>query len=271
MWIPADRWDACRVLAVSSANTDMACAVGFDMSEKLDLTAGVVALRVEDDRDAPADTVELLDNIDGQEVKKSLNLNFSVELIPFFWLPEETLRERVTKERVPFDAWARNGDLRVTPGPVIDHDLIYEQFTTDIGKRYKPQQVGYDAHNATQFAVALRDKGKYTVVDVPQGRALSESFKLFEALVRLKRIRHAGNAVLSWCVSNAEPKHDRYENLWCEKSSPMKRIDGVIAAVIALSRLVTLSARQRVRRRAPSIWTPEGFRPIVSEGEGAHV
>jgi phage terminase large subunit-like protein len=245
VWIPPDFWDACRVPAVSDQNVGQACALGFDMSEKLDLTSGVVALRV-DDEHGTGDTVELVEMIGDQAVKKTLNLNFCVELIPFFWLPEDTLRERVTKERIPFDVWARMPSklapyLRSTPGPVIDHDLIYEQVMNEIVPAYSPQRIGYDPHNATQFAVALRDKGRQTIVEVKQGRALSESFKLFEALVRLKRIRHAGNPVLGWCVANAEPKRDRYENLFIEKPSQTKRIDGLIAAVIALSQLTLLT------------------------------
>ena len=268
VWIPTDKWDACRVATVASANTGRACAVGFDMSEKLDLTACVVALRVEDNR--AADEVELTDMVGDQEVTKTLNINFCVELIPFFWLPEDTLRERVRNEQIPFDVWQKVGDLRVTPGPVIDHDLIYEQVMTEIVPAYRPQRIGYDPHNATQFAVALRDKGKQLIAEVKQGRALSETFKLFEALVRLRRIRHAGKPVLSWCVSNASPKRDRYENLWLEKPSQTKRIDGVIAAVIALSQLVLLPARPRLRGR-PKVWTPDGFTPVITEpaGDGA--
>ena len=144
---------------------------------------------------------------------------------------------------------------------MIDHDLIYEQVMHEIVPAYRPQRIGYDPHNATQFAVALRDKGKQLIAEVHQGRALSETFKLFEALVRLRRIRHAGKPVLSWCVSNASPKCDRYENLWLEKPSQTKRIDGVIAAVIALSQLMLLPARPRKRGRA-KLWTPDGFKPV---------
>ena len=260
VWIPPDAWDACRVDHVAASNAGRACAVGFDMSEKLDLTAGVVALRVADDR--AADDVELTDNVNGTEVKRTLSINFHVELTPLFWLPEDTLRERVRNERIPFDVWQQVGHLRVTPGPVIDHDQIFEEYMTEIASVYRPQRVGYDAHNATQFAVSLRDRGKQTIAEVRQGRALSESFKLFEALVRLRRIRHAGNPALGWCVSNAEPRRDRYENLWLEKPSVTKRIDGVIAAVMALSQWVVLPATPR-RRGVPTLWTPDGFVPLV--------
>jgi len=234
------------------------------MSEKLDLTACAIALRVEDRAETPSDIVELDEVDNGQTITKSLNINFCVDLRVYFWLPAETLAERVRNEHIPFDTWARDGWLRVTPGPVIDYDLIYEQFCTDLAPPYRPDRIGYDKHNATQFALQLRDKARFMVVDVPQGRALSESFKLFEALVRLKRIRHDGNPVMAWCVSNAGPKRDRHENVWLEKPSATKRIDGVIAAVIALSQLVLIPAQKKTRGRA-LLFTPEGFKPVLPE------
>ncbi len=272
VWIAADAWQACRRETVSERNDDQACAVGFDMAEKIDLTAGVVALRVDDDDDTPEATVDLVDVVDGQEIRKTLNLNFSVELIPFFWIPADTATTRISNDRVPYDVWRHdrpglNGPwVRVTPGPVIDSDLIYEEFKTDIGKRYRPQRVGYDPHNARQFALQLRDKGKFLIAEVQQGRALSESFKLFEALVLLKRIRHNGNPLMAYCVGNAEPKRDRYQNLWIEKPSQRKPIDGLIAAVIALHELVLLPAR-RASKKGAKRWTPGGWVPAVPPKE----
>lgn len=297
VWIPADVWDRCRVERLATAHEGRASAAGFDMSEKLDLTAAAIGLRVDDASGATADVVEISDVDNGQEIKRILNINFCVELSLHFWLPEETLIARVKNEHVPFDVWAdtcrtcrrRRRECRsdghafspwlhVTPGPVIDYDLIYEQFT---GKRedravvpnaiappFSPDRVGYDKHNASQFALQLRDKAKYTVVEVAQGRALSESFKLFEALVRLGRIRHDGNPVLAWCVSNADPKRDRYENLWLEKPSATKRIDGVIASVIMLSQLVLLKAKRNTSRRGPMLFTREGFVPAGQPESG---
>lgn len=307
VWIPSDVWDGCRVPVLAAAHGGRASAAAFDMSEKLDLTSAAVGLRVDDEDGAAEDVVEIIDNDNGQEVRKTLNINFCVELSVYFWLPEVTLNDRVKNEHIPYDVWAetcrrcgrrcqRTGQtfkggcraaveghdfdpwLRVTPGPVIDYDLIYEQFT---GKRddkkpvpgaiappFAPDRIGYDKHNASQFALQLRDKAKYTVVEVPQGRALSESFKLFDALARLGRIRHDGNPVLAWCVSNADPKKDRYENVWLEKPSPTKRIDGVIASVIMLSQLVLLPARRKVKRKGALVYTSSGFVPALPPTAG---
>ena len=276
VWIPFDKWEACKVPALATAHEGRACAAGFDMSEKSDLTACVLALRIDDDHGIAADAVELVDSDNGKEIKKTLNINFCVELHTFFWLPRETLIQREKDEHIPLSLWERleadgpGRGLRVTLGPVIDYDQIYDEFRQTIAPPFKPDRVGYDKHNASQFALQLRDKAKFTVVEVPQGRALSESFKLFDALVRLRRIRHIGNPVMTWCVSNADPKRDRYENLWLEKPSHTKRIDGVIAAVIALNQLVGLPAKRRTGERGRA-WTitAAGLHEIPI-GENAH-
>ena len=242
VWIPSDKWSACRVPALVPPSRRQNVAMGFDMSEKLDLTSGVVAIQIPDDADRASDVVTLDDTANGQPISKTLNINFTVELEPFFWLPADTLIDRVKSEHIPFNLWRDDGWLRVTPGGVIDYDQIYDELVNDILPAFRPQRIGYDPHNATQFAVALRDRAKQTMVEAKQGRALSESFKLFEALVYLGRIRHRGSPILGWCLANANPKRDRYENMWIEKPSKTKRIDGVIAAVIALSQLVLLQS-----------------------------
>jgi phage terminase large subunit-like protein len=270
IWIPSDRWDACAVPApdrppLSGKNSGFACAAGFDMSEKLDLTACDIAQRLDDVDDSKAHTVEIEDvDTTGQKTKKAFKINFSIELYSFFWLPEDTLRERVKNEKIPFDQWAADGFLRVTPGPVIDYDEIYDQFMGEIVPTFSPQRTGYDPHNATQFAVQLRDRGKQEIAEVKQGRALSETAKLLEALILLRRVRHNGNPVMGWCVSNANPKRDRYENLWLEKPSATKRIDGVIAGLIALNQLMLLPPVRR-RRAKPRKWTPQGFVDAVPD------
>lgn len=265
-WILADQWARCRATpgAMPAPSVTAACAAGLDLSDKLDLTACVVARRIDDTAGATEDTVSITDTEDGADVRRTLTINFRVALSTYFWLPADTLRDRETHERVPFGVWRAGGFLRVTPGPVIDHDLMYEQIRDEIGPMFRPQRIGYDEHNATQFAVQLRDRAKFEVVAVPQGRRLSETFKLFEALIRLGRILHDGNPVMAWCVANAEPKFDRYQNLWIEKPSKTKRIDGVIAAVVALNQLVLLPARRPTAARAPRIWTPAGFVPAAA-------
>lgn len=249
-WINAQKWDACKApsLVIPGAHVS-ACAAAFDMSEKLDLTAGVFAQRVDDDPKQQADQVEMTTVEDGKEVTQTLNLNFRVVLTPYFWIPEETMLARIDTERIPYDAWRRRegSRLEVTTGPIIDHDLIFERFKNTLAPKFKPTIVGYDPHNAVQFGAALRDRGKFNAVEVPQGRRLSEAFKWFEALVMSRRIMHDGDPVLGWCVANCEAKRDRYRNMWVEKPSATKRIDGAMAAVMALHLLQTMPRAPKPR------------------------
>jgi phage terminase large subunit-like protein len=88
------------------------------------------------------------------------------------------------------------------------------------------------------MALQLQGAG-YRMVEVRQGYfTLSEPSKLFEALVRSRRLRHDGHKVLRWCVSNVAVKEDPNENIRPIKPSKKKRIDGVTATIIGLSRLV---------------------------------
>lgn len=266
IWIPADKWLACQVPRLTTRNDKrLPATMGLDLSTTTDLTAGVITLRDDDPSDQTPDVIEIAttDEVTGEPLKKTLNLNYCVEVLPFFWMPEDKLRERVQKDRIPFDVWKKDGHLQTTLGPIVDYDQIYD----DIVKRHEPtyriQQVGYDPYNATQFAINLRDRAKLTVVEVKQGKVLTEAAKLLFALVLSGRLRHGGNPVMAWCVANAMAEYDKYENISIVKPSARQRIDGVIALLIALYLLSRLPAR-RGKSKPPRIWTPGGFVPAPS-------
>ncbi|MGE0363358.1 MAG: terminase large subunit [Vicinamibacterales bacterium] len=270
IWIPFDQWEACKTTTPRPL-TGVPCAAAFDMSTKVDLTACVVAQRFDDPK-APTDVVEIEDNEAGQAVKRTIAVNYRIRLTPYAWIPEDTMRERVKNEQIPYDVWARASHLRTTPGPAVDYHEIYDQFVEEIAPRFGPQRVGFDPYNASFLGADLRDKAKFTAVEIKQGRALSEVIKLFYALVRLRRIEHDGNPVFAWCVANAEPKTDRYENVWLEKpaGSHGKRIDLALAAVMAVGQVITLPAPRAKRRRGVAkVWTSAGFQDIET-GTDAH-
>lgn len=268
IWIPSDQWDACRSSA-ERVKSGVPCAAAFDLSTKIDLTACVVAQRFDDSEETQPETVDIEDNVDGAAIKRTVRVNYRIRLTPYAWIPLDTLLERVKSEQIPYDVWLRDRHVRATPGPVIDYHEIYDQFVSEIGKTFKPQRVGFDPYNASVLGTDLRDRAKYEAVEIKQGRALSEFIKLFYALVRLGRIEHDGNPAFAWCIANAEPKHDRYENVWLEKPSASKRIDLAIAAVMAVMLVVQLPAARQKRRGGVSVWTPNGFRPYSVEGEHA--
>lgn len=269
VWIAPDDWNACAVKKVSDSNPNRnPCAAGLDLSAKLDLTACVVAVRVDDNRDQPVDKVIIEGTDDyGEDTVTRLTLNYKVDLIPFFWLPKDTLIERVKTERIPYDVWEKSGDLLTTLGGAIDYDVIYQTIVGDLLKRFRITALGYDPREATQLAVQMRDRGRVNLVELSQGRPLSEALKLLEVLIKTRRLRHDGNAVLGWCFANAEPKHDRFENLWIEKSGGNKRIDGAVAAAMAIHQLMLIPQKRRRRIRA-SVVTARGGMRLVEKKRG---
>lgn len=251
VWISSDQWDACKVPAVLTSNPDRRPAtVAFDLSSKFDLSSAVVAIRFDDPPGTPKEEVEIEGmNEDGDRVVHEITLNFSIELVPFFWIPRDTLHERVRKEHIPYDVWERSGHLFVTKGPVIDHEAIYQFIAKDIVKRFHVQKIGYDEHDATMFAVKLRDHARLgdKVVAVPQGKKLSEVNKLIEVLVRSRRLRHDGQPVLAWNFANCEPDRDKLGALQILKAGSFegKRIDGYTASAMAIHQLMTLPATRK--------------------------
>ncbi len=255
-WIRPDDWAACKVNNVLTSNPKrFPCAGGLDLSAKLDLTSFVVAVRIDDPRSIKPDVVAVPkstagtkkkgDEADEEEPPDKLTLNYCVDLIPFFWLPKETLIDRVRTERIPYDVWEKRGDLLVTLGGAIDYDVIYETIVNDLMKRFHMTALGYDPREATMLATNLRDRGRVNIAELGQGRVLSESLKLLEALIKTRRLRHDGNLVMGWCASNAEPHYDRFDQLWVEKPSGNKRIDGIVAAAMALNQLIRIPKRSR--------------------------
>jgi phage terminase large subunit-like protein len=216
-WLPIEKWNACdedrpRVWHVARETEleGQACYAGLDLSTKLDLTALVLAF-------APEPGV--------------------LELLPRFWVPEATIARRSKQDRVPYDAWQRDGWLIATPGDVVDYDFI----RADVGRlaaRFGIQEIGFDPWNATQIATQLSGDG-LQMVEVRQGyKTLSEPCKEFEKLITAGRVRHGGHPILRWMVSNVSLRRDPNDNIAPDKSSSGDRIDGVVAAIMALSRQI---------------------------------
>lgn len=244
VWIPMEAFERCDSIAEPPAKW-VAVAGGLDLSSKLDLTAFEVVLKYPDAR-APR-IIEIAEGQGDPEAEprmKRLSIDFRVHVVSFFWIPEATMHAAVKRDRVPYDVWADQGWLRVTPGNVVDYDQIFEEIVGEIGPRFglKGGEIGYDPYNATQLAGQLTKAG-FTCVIVDQTvRNISEPAKLFEALIvdDPPRLTTDGNPILQWCVGNVAVKEDKKGNIFPFKTAQRKRIDGVTGTITGLSRLIQI-------------------------------
>ena len=82
----------------------------------------------------------------------------------------------------------------------------------------------------------MRELGDERVVEIPQGfRVMSEPTKLLEGLVVSRRLRHPGNPVLDWNMSNLAIEENRWQEIRPMKISAHQRIDGAVSLIIALA------------------------------------
>lgn len=162
---------------------------------------------------------------------------------PTFWLPEEGLRERSQKDRVPYDQWAKLDPpaLLTTPGRTVDyewvaHDLRKDFDTLDV------RQMAFDRWNFRHLKPWLLKVGfteeeiEKKFVEFGQGfQSMSPALRTLEAWLLEGRIAHGAHPVLTMCASNAVVQSDPAGNRKLTKMKSRGRIDGMICLAMAAS------------------------------------
>ena len=158
-------------------------------------------------------------------------------LLPFFWVPEETIPQRVKAASVPYDIWERQGYLLSTEGNVIHYDFI-EKFINDLAEKYHIVEIAVDRWNATQMIQNLEGDG-FTMIPFGQGFAsMSGPTMDFYRLLMEGKIIHGGHPVLRWMAGNVVVDTDPAGNIKVTKAKSKEKIDGIVAAIMALDRCI---------------------------------
>ena len=165
-------------------------------------------------------------------------------LVPYFWVPEETIPQRVKANSVPYDVWEKQGYLLATEGNVIHYDFI-EKFICNLAEKYHILEIAVDRWNATHMIQNLEDQG-FTMVPFGQGFAsMSTPTKEFYRLLMEGQIIHAGHPVLRWMAGNVVVETDAAENIKVTKAKSKEKIDGIVASIMALDRCLRNEGEQQ--------------------------
>ena len=211
-WMPMNVWDACAFAVDEKLLEGRVCYAGLDLSSTNDITALVLVFPPLDDDD-----------------------KFMV--LPYFWLPEDTVAQRVKRDSVPYDVWVKRGLLLCTDGNVVDYAFI-EKFVDELGARFNIREIAYDRWGATQMSQNLERLG-FTVVPFGQGFAsMSPPTKELMRLSLTGKIAHGGNEALRWMADNIFVRTDPAGNIKPDKEKSSEKIDGIVALVMALDRAI---------------------------------
>ncbi len=209
-WMPMEKWDKCAFTVDEKELEGRICFGGLDLSSSIDITAFVLVF--------PPRTEE----------EKYL-------ILPYFWIPEDTIKQRVIRDRVPYDLWEKQGSIKHTEGNVIHYGYI-EKFIEELGKKYNIKEIAYDRWGAVQMSQNLEGLG-FTIVPFGQGfKDMSPPTKELMKLVLEEKLAHGGNAPLRWMMDNIYIRTDPAGNIKPDKEKSTERIDGAVALIMALDR-----------------------------------
>lgn len=216
-WIQGEKWAECAAQFDPHDQTAYPLWAGLDLASTTDVAALARLWRVSPTR-------------------------FRVS--PTFWVPEDTVRRRERENRFRFDHWVKAGLMRTTPGNAIDYAYIRRDIA-DLVRGHDLREIAIDPWNATQIATDLLGDG-FEVTYVRTGFAsLSAATKEFERLVLGGLIEHPGDPVLDWMVANCAVETDASGNLKPSKAASMEKIDGAVAAILALARAIATGQKRR--------------------------
>ena len=211
-WMPMDKWDACGFKVNEKSLEGRVCYGGLDLSSTTDITSFVLVFPPEDEDD-------------------------KFVVLPYFWIPEDTLDLRVKRDHVPYDLWEKKGWLKTTEGNVVHYGFI-ETFIEELGEKYNIREIAFDRWGAVQMVQNLEGMG-FTVVPFGQGfKDMSPPTKELMKLTLEQKIAHGGHPVLRWNMDNIFIRTDPDGNIKADKEKSTEKIDGAIATIMALDRAI---------------------------------
>jgi len=207
-WIQDEKWQACGGPIDWRRFDGARCWGGVDLGEVFDFTAFCLVFAPESEEDA-------------------------WRMRWWFWIPEDTARLFDSRGHGSYLQWARDGHITMTKGNLVDIEAVIDEIA-EIGKSYQIEGVAIDPWGSKTNMLKFQEVGM-TTVEVRQGyRSMSPPMKDFQRLVHNKEIAHGDNPVMRWMMGNVEVARDPAGNIKPDRSRKENKIDGVVAAIMAL-------------------------------------
>lgn len=206
-FIPRAMWEKCSGEVDFSVFDDNPVYIGLDLSARNDLTAlAMVAQK---------------DGIWHVQVD--------------FFAPEVGLSDRSQRDRAPYDVWADQGFITLSPSASINYEWVAQRLI-DLCDDYDVQVIAFDRWRIDDLKFELSKLGaELPLENYGQGfKDMAPAIDAVEAAVSNEALVHGNNPVLTWCAANAIVISDPTGNRKLDKNKSTGRIDGMIALCMAL-------------------------------------
>jgi phage terminase large subunit-like protein len=230
-WLDPDEWRAGNEALLATRLLGLPCHGALDLGKVSDLSAFALVFR-------PNDVFKAT----GGKIRKHA-------LLVWNWCPAEDIVKRSRDDRVPYDAWERAGFIKRMPGNTTD----YAQIRADVEKiasQYQVADIAFDRMFAGETVQGLQRSG-LTMVEFGQGfLSMGGPTAEFERLVKAGNLIHEPSPLLSWQSGNVVCEKDAADNIKPSKKKSREKIDGIVAGIMALGRVMVAKEEPR----APSVW-----------------
>lgn len=209
-WIPDEVWMKGADKVDLDKLEGKKCVIGVDLSEKYDITS-VCALFPPESREN----------------------NWKAAW--WHWIPRQKVIDM--EDRVDYRRWHELGYVEIIDGNTVDDKVIVEKIM-ELTEIYQVEVLGFDPWGSKTFVTLLQDEGfdPEKLDKVTQYMSvLSEPTKKIYTLALDGKLKHGGNPVIRWMVSNAVPKRDSNNNIRLDKDKSHQKIDGLSALVCGMT------------------------------------
>lgn len=164
----------------------------------------------------------------------------------WFWKPQKLIKLHQKRDRAPYERWVSEGYLNTAPGRDVDYDLVALKIA-ELSLIYKIIGIAYDRWRISVLMKCFErleisayygedDEGEgIRFVEWGQGyKDMGPAVDALDKSVAARKLAHPGHPVLTWCFSNAVAAMDPSGNRKLDKSKARFRIDGAVAATMAI-------------------------------------
>lgn len=214
-----DAWDKCEG-ELSDWSTADAIGGGVDLGSRDDLCAYGLVARFP---------------VEGTEEEEVPTWRYEIRSQSF--IAGNTPRDL---SQAPFAEYVHQDLLKVSDRPIGDMRDSLLAACRDFGGIH---EIAYDPYNGQQFSEEVENEG-ITIASMAQTTAMfHEPIEDFRQAMQDGRIRHDGNPLIRWFISNAKVTSDRQLRwMFCKKSSAEK-IDGLVAITMGFRRAALAPGR----------------------------
>lgn len=202
-------WEGCAGEIDRDVFEDSPVYMGLDLSMRNDLTAAVAVAKDEDG---------------------------VWQCDATFFAPSQGLADRAHKDRAPYDLWAKDGFITLTPGATVDYAEVAE-WLADYCSTRNVVSIRFDRWRIDVLKAELARIG----ADLPlepfgQGfRDMAPALDVVEGELVNGNMRHGGNPVMRMCAANSVATRNAAGDRKLDKSKATGRIDGMVALAMAMA------------------------------------